>query len=196
MSTFVASIGTAVVIPLIGINDHKDGQGTLISGMFAVGFGMGFADVSANAQAVLVETQAGKPQMGFFHAAYASGSFIGALLGGAFAEAGISPFMNIFIVSAGSMLASLFFFPTLYNHSEEREIYKKIEASGKKEKLSLEATSKKKGLVCFGVNRSLFFISIIGFVAYMAEGSVEDWTTVYYTETLKVEHSKELKFQM
>ena len=86
MSTFVASILSAVVVPLIGMNDHKDGTYTLVMGMFACGFSMGVADVSANAQAVLVEAQAAKPQMGLFHAAYALGSFFGALLGGVFAE--------------------------------------------------------------------------------------------------------------
>jgi hypothetical protein len=39
--------------------------------MLSIGFGMGFADVSANAQAVLIEAQAGRPYMGLFHAAYA-----------------------------------------------------------------------------------------------------------------------------
>ena len=86
MSTFVASILSAVVVPLIGMNDHKDGTYTLLVGMFSCGFAMGVADVSANAQAILVEAQAGRPQMGLFHAAYASGSFFGALLGGFFAE--------------------------------------------------------------------------------------------------------------
>ena len=52
MSTFVASILSAVVVPLIGMNDHKDGTYTLVMGMFACGFSMGVADVSANAQAV------------------------------------------------------------------------------------------------------------------------------------------------
>ena len=49
------------------------GQGSLVTGMFSIGFGMGIADVSTNAQAVIVEAQTGKPQMGLFHAAYAIG---------------------------------------------------------------------------------------------------------------------------
>lgn len=93
--------------------------------------------------------------------------------------------MNIFIVSAGSMLGSLFFFPTLYTNNEEKDIYKKIEAANKKTESYGKREVEKKTLSFFGINRSLFFISIIGFVAYMAEGSVEDWTTVYYTESLK-----------
>jgi hypothetical protein len=51
------------------------GQGSLVTGMFSIGFGMGIADVSTNAQAVIVESQTGKPQMGLFHAAYAIGKY-------------------------------------------------------------------------------------------------------------------------
>ena len=39
-------------------------------------------------------------------------------------------------------------------------------------------------LTTLGINKRLLCVSIIGFVAYMAEGSIEDWTTVYYTEVL------------
>ena len=39
-------------------------------------------------------------------------------------------------------------------------------------------------LAALGIDRSLLYVSIIGFIAYMAEGSIEDWTTVYYTEVL------------
>ena len=67
---------------------------------------------------------------------------------------------------------------------EEKDIYKKIEATNKKNSSYDKRDDIKKSLTFFGINRSLFFISIIGFVAYMAEGSVEDWTTVYYKETL------------
>lgn len=189
MPTFMASIGSAVVLPLIGINDMTTlGQGSLVTGMFSIGFGMGIADVSTNAQAVIVEAQTGKPQMGLFHAAYAIGSFVGALIAGSFAEAGISPFTNIFIVSAGSMLLSLFFLPTLYTYAEEKEALKRLESTSRRLATydsNSKSTVEKKGLLIFGMNRSLFFISLIGFLAYMAEGSIEDWTTVYYTEALK-----------
>ena len=61
-STFAASIATAAVCPIIGIT--TGGLSALFMGMFAIGFGMGFADVSANAQAVIAEKLAGTPQMG------------------------------------------------------------------------------------------------------------------------------------
>ena len=113
---------------------------------------------------------------------------MGALIAGSFAEAGVSPFINIFVVSAGSMLLSLFFLPTLYTHAEEKEALKRLESTTRR-LATYDSNSKsnveKKGLLIFGMNRSLFFISLIGFLAYMAEGSIEDWTTVYYTEALK-----------
>ena len=39
-------------------------------------------------------------------------------------------------------------------------------------------------ITTLGINKRLLYVSVIGFVAYMAEGSIEDWTTVYYTEVL------------
>ena len=174
-STFLGSIFTAAVCPLIGM--RSGGLGLLFMGMFSIGFGMGFADVSANSQAVIAEKLAGSPQMGFFHAVYAIGSFLGALIGGAFAEANVSVFNNIFIVSAVSMLLSLFFYIPLFTLHEEREAFK---TENRKQKKYEKRGEKSR----FGFNKSLIFICIIGFIAYMAEGSVEDWAVVYFTESL------------
>jgi len=52
------------------------------------------------------------------------GSFFGALIGGAFAEAQVSVFQNLFIVSAFSMLLSLFFYLPLFNVAEERDAFR------------------------------------------------------------------------
>ena len=39
-------------------------------------------------------------------------------------------------------------------------------------------------LTSCGIDKNLLSVSSIGFIAYLAEGSIEDWTTVYYTEIL------------
>ena len=66
----------------------------LMVALFAFGLASGLVDVSMNSQAVLVERGVGRPLMTSFHASYSFGGLAGALLGGLFAWAGISPVVN------------------------------------------------------------------------------------------------------
>jgi MFS family permease len=66
----------------------------LMAALAVFGFTGGMLDIAMNSQAVLVERDAGRPLMTSFHACYSFGGLAGALLGGIFASAGISPAVN------------------------------------------------------------------------------------------------------
>jgi MFS family permease len=81
------------------------GLASLMGGLFAFGFAGGMLDVGMNSQAVEVQKRYGRPLMTSFHACYSFGGLAGALLGGLFAWAAISPAVNF--VAAGLPLAVL-----------------------------------------------------------------------------------------
>jgi MFS family permease len=72
----------------------------LMAALFVFGLAGGMLDVAMNSQAVLVERATRRPLMTSFHACYSFGGLAGALLGGLFAWAGVSPAINFAIVSA------------------------------------------------------------------------------------------------
>lgn len=78
---------------------------SLMGGLFAFGFAGGMVDVGMNSQAVEVQRRYGRPLMTSFHACYSFGGLAGALFGGLFAWAGISPAVNF--LAAGLPLAVL-----------------------------------------------------------------------------------------
>jgi MFS family permease len=61
----------------------------LMAVLFGFGLTGGLPDIGMNSQAVLVERAVGRPLMTSFHACFSFGALAGALLGGAFAWAGI-----------------------------------------------------------------------------------------------------------
>jgi MFS family permease len=81
------------------------GLASLMGGLFAFGFAGGMVDVGMNSQAVEVQRRYGRPLMTSFHACYSFGGLAGALLGGLFAWAAISPAVNF--LAAGLPLAVL-----------------------------------------------------------------------------------------
>ena len=99
-STMIAGICTAALPVALGLAPSLP---ALMSALFAFGLAAGMLDVSMNSQAVLVERAAGRPMMTSFHACYSFGGLAGALLGGLFATAGISPAVNF--TSVGVPLA-------------------------------------------------------------------------------------------
>jgi MFS family permease len=70
----------------------------LMAALFGFGLSGGLLDIGMNSQAVLVERGVGRPLMTSFHSCFSFGALAGALLGGAFAWAGISAAVNFTVV--------------------------------------------------------------------------------------------------
>ena len=115
-----SALVTIGLIPVIGIT--QGGIGVLAVGIMGLGFGMGVVDVSMNAQASCYEKCVHRHTMGFFHANYAIGSFVGALVGGAFAQRGVTPLKQFVLVSLISLFFSILFYFWLFPKEEEDTI--------------------------------------------------------------------------
>ena len=76
--------------------------GLLMAALFVFGASAGALDVGMNANGVLVERARGRPVMSSLHAGYSLGALAGAVLGGLFAGAGISPLPTFLIVGLPS----------------------------------------------------------------------------------------------
>jgi MFS family permease len=90
--------GTCVPVILVGLG-LAHSLAALMAALFAFGLAGGMLDVGMNSQAVLVERAAGRPLMTSFHACFSFGGLAGALVGGAFAWAGIGPAVNFAVVA-------------------------------------------------------------------------------------------------
>ncbi len=86
-------------VPLIPVTfGVVPNQVAFMACLFSFGFTGGLLDVAMNAQAVYVERGFGRPLMTSFHACYSFGALAGGLIGGAFAWAGVAPWINFAIV--------------------------------------------------------------------------------------------------
>jgi MFS family permease len=90
--------GTCLSVILVGLG-LAHSLAALMAALFAFGLAGGMLDVAMNSQAVLVERAAGRPLMTSFHACYSFGALAGALIGGAFAWAGIGPAVNFAVMA-------------------------------------------------------------------------------------------------
>jgi MFS family permease len=106
--------GPAVAVLPIGLGLAPN-VAVLMAALFALGVAGGLLDVAMNAQAVLVERGYGRPLLTSFHACYSFGALAGALLGGLFAWAAISPAGNFAVVglplAACALLAGRWLLP-------------------------------------------------------------------------------------
>ena len=102
-ATMVGGICSALLPIALGLAPSLP---ALMAALFAFGLAAGMLDVSMNSQAVLVERAAGRPLMTSFHACYSFGGLAGALLGGLFATAGISPALNFVTVGVPLVCAA------------------------------------------------------------------------------------------
>jgi MFS family permease len=117
MALFLGAILTLFLFPIVGIKTHV---AVFIVGVFLLGFGAGWADVSMNSQAVLCEKMTRLPTLGLFHSVYAIGGLVGALIGGVLIQRGLNVFGEIFTVCGVLLVPQVFFSCWLYSQQEER----------------------------------------------------------------------------
>lgn len=207
--TLYGALATLILVPIIGITEY--GIALLIVGIMGLGFGMGMVDVSMNAQGTAYEMLSGTHSFGLFHASYAIGGFLGALLGGLLAQQNVSPIKNFVLVSLCCLPLSIGMYFFLIGKEKESDILKKFRVSeevpsGNKDSHTLEERLLiAEDAVITGVITSaskqpneassrsgtlqLRLMCVIGFIASLGEGSINDWSTIYFVETL---HSSQL----
>ena len=164
----------------------------LVLGMLSIGFWMGVVDVSVNAQAVLLEAASGEPQMGRQHAVYALGQLLGAALGGLSVQQALSPLLALGLVSGASLAVTtvaMVHLP-LFTSMQERSLSDAnadvaLDEGTESSVGSLEGVSSRPmSTLALLQNRAFRELCLVGAVAYMGEGAVEDWTAVFFVEEL------------
>jgi MFS family permease len=205
-------MATILLVPIIGVATY--GISLLIVGMIGLGFGMGMVDVSMNAHATTYEMLTGTHSMGLFHANYALGSFLGAIVGGIFARAEVSPLKNFVLVSLIAIVPSIGLYFWLLGKEDEAAVMKAFQGSSggatshsdytsvnttdndeqldqasemeaAKSKTSDEDAASKESY--FNIHSHKFQLTLlcaIAFASSLGEGSINDWSTIYFVETL------------
>jgi predicted MFS family arabinose efflux permease len=162
--TLACGLASCLALPFLVVSTHPV---MLFIVLFLFGGGISSMDVAINEQAVLVERNAGKPQMSSFHASYSIGGFAGALISaGMAAIPGSSALIHFLIVSLLFGVMIIFMFPHLIR--TEHEV-------GKKE------------AVFRLPERALWILGAVAFCSAIGEGAMADWGAVYLTQVLRTD---------
>lgn len=137
---------------------------SLALGLTAVGLAFGVTEIAANVQAVAVERLYGRPVMAGMHAAWSVGLIAGSLDSSLAAVRGLAPITQLALVGFVVAGVALFAGRSFLEPSLER-----APAQSRK-------TASRGRLAQQPV---LIVVGLIAFCAYLNEGSVSDWSSVY-----------------
>jgi len=137
---------------------------TLVLALFVFGAAHGTLNIAMNASAVAVEQAWARPIMTSFHAVYSIGGFLGASIGGAFAQAGVGP-AGTFAAVAAALLVTV--------GLAARWVLAPagVDAAGRPAKRA-------------GAMPGIVFLGVLAFCCLVGEGAAADWASVYLRDTL------------
>jgi MFS family permease len=172
-ATMVAGICVALLPIALGLARSLP---ALMAALFAFGLAAGMLDVSMNSQAVLVERAVGRPLMTSFHACYSFGGLAGALLGGLFATAGISPAVNFTTVGVPLACAAALAGGWLVPDPDRNGAAPVAAAS--------PAAASRVRQFLRSWTPALLLMAILAACSLLGEGSAEGWSAVYLHDNL------------
>ncbi len=137
---------------------------------FLVGFGMmaNLMNIASNTQACLLEKMYGRNIMSSFHGLWSLGGFTGGIVGALFANTSLSigeHFLSVFVLCMLIIAAGL---PFLVN-----------DAMAKAEESEVDSFKFK------NIDPLLFFLGLMGFGGMFCEGTVYDWSGVYFSTVVQ-----------
>jgi len=136
----------------------------LVACLFFFGMGGNLLNISINTQAIGTETLYGRTIMASYHGLWSLGGFSGSFLGGVFIGLSWLPWQHFLVIMTLALLGVIISAPRLVPKDDF-------------------ATSNQPIFV--KPDRSLITLGIIAFCSMMCEGSMFDWSNVYF---LKVVH--------
>ncbi len=161
----LAEVLYALVLFAIGCSDSTF---HLIMGL--VGFGMmaNLMNIATNTQACLVEKMYGKNIMSSFHGLWSLGGFAGGIIGAVFANTVLPITVHFGAILVTSLLILAIGFRFLVNDelakAEEEDV----------PKFSFKT-----------IDPVLFLLGLMGFAGMFCEGTVYDWSSVYFSSVVK-----------
>lgn len=138
----------------------------LIGVLFTFGFVSSLLNIAVNTQAAGVEVSYGKPIMGSFHGMWSLAGFAGAAIGTVMMAYAIAPIFH-FLVILGLMLLIIALSNTNLIHKD--------------------AGQTSEGLKFVMPDRPLLKLGIIAFCSLICEGTMFDWSGVYFLKVVKAE---------
>jgi len=144
---------------------YVDGIAPLCLVLFAFGAVHGTLNIAMNTSAVEVQRAWGRPIMSSFHAVYSIGGFLGAVVGGLFARAGLGAGVTFVCVGAGVMLMALW--AALWALPSAPPLPSALSAGNSR--LSWYP---------------LMLLGLLAMCALVGEGAAADWSAVYMRDNL------------
>lgn len=139
--------------------------GLLVAALVLFGFSSGIMDVAMNAQAAEIEKRHGAPLMSSFHGLFSLGGLAGAGAGGALLALVRLPSLHVLIVASAGCLAA---------------------AAASRHLLPATPQGKAARPVFTLPPSALLGLCLLAFISMISEGSMADWSGVYFRKTLAV----------
>ena len=140
----------------------------LILGLVAFGMMANLMNIATNTQACLVEKMYGRNIMSSFHGLWSLGGFAGGIIGAIFANTFLPIEVHFCAILAMSILIVALGFRFLVN-----------DATAKAEEEGVPKFSFK------SIDPVLFLLGLMGFAGMFCEGTVYDWSSVYFSSVVK-----------
>ncbi|HEV2783360.1 MAG TPA: MFS transporter [Actinophytocola sp.] len=169
-SRAASAVGLVVMCGSLSLITLVPGLAGLAVVLFVLGAGNSVLDVATNVQAAVVERAYGRPIFGGFHAFWSLGGLAGAAIGAAAAGAGVGVAGHFTAIGAAMLLGGL--------AGCSRYLPDPAGRDGARRRPTAFALP----------DRALLALGLIGFCAFMAEGTVNDWAALYLT---RVAHAGE-----
>jgi len=158
----------------------------LMAALLVFGLAGGTLDVAQNAQGVRVEAAYRRPVMTSMHSFYSLGAMAGALAGGGFAWAGVSPALSLAAAGAVGTLTDVFAGRWLLTGAPSRAAAGKgaAEKGGAAGKSALPARPPRRSAEARRVRRLIIALGVLAICGMVGEGAAGDWSAVYLKDNL------------
>ncbi len=131
------------------------------------GMALGATDVAMNMQAVIVEQASGRSMMSGFHGFYSLGGIFGAVIISGLLWLNLTPFQSLLILTGALLVMLVYTVPRLLPYGNN--------PGGKREPFFVLPRGK------------VLLLGSLCFIAFLAEGSVLDWSAVFLTQVRGVD---------
>jgi len=187
----VAGVGNCLLAVPAGLARNL---AELMAALLLFGLAGGTLDVAQNAQGVRVEAAYGRPVMTSMHSFYSLGAMAGALVGGGFAWAGLSPALSLAAAGAVGALTDGFAGRWLLPGAPSRATAARATAAGttaagttaagEAGKSALPARPPRRSAEARRVRRLIIALGVLAICGMVGEGAAGDWSAVYLKDNL------------
>ncbi|MDP4151243.1 MAG: MFS transporter [Bacteroidota bacterium] len=178
----IAAIGYACTLPLLGL---AAAVWQLMGCLFLFGMGGNLLNISMNTQAVGTEQLYGRTIMASYHGLWSLAGFSGAAVGNLMIGLGLPPYLHFLLISALALgtiaIASGKLIPHLADTTAAPPTRTDTTGPGAAQSNPLGA---KKPIFAMP-DRSLISLGLIAFCSMICEGSMFDWSGVYFQKVIQ-----------